>query len=205
MANYQLSIKKLSINNYQLLIATTGSILRVTSGGSAISANYTGNVVDISPARTLTAAATRAESGTYLNVQRANTTNNAGAIMNITGALTAISSNCTVTLGTCTDASNLLSLTQSYTSASGALLNVIGAGTGNLATLDASNASANGVSIDVQSSSASQYAFKVTSNNAGINGLYVRADGNVGIDVDDVCLGGGVSAAITQAWPDGNT
>ena len=75
----------------------------------------------------------------------------------------------------------LLTLNNADTGSSGAVLNVLGAGTGNLATLDTTNASANGVSIDIQSSSSSQYALNVTSGNNTINGLYVRADGNVGI------------------------
>ena len=63
----------------------------------------------------------------------------------------------------------------------GAALNISSTGTGNVATLDTANASANGVSIDVQSSSSSQYVFSATSNNGATTGLYVRADGNVGI------------------------
>ena len=55
------------------------------------------------------------------------------------------------------------------------------AGTGTLLTADNSNSSGNGVSVDVQSSSSSQYAFKATSNNGSTTGIYVRADGNVGI------------------------
>ncbi len=67
--------------------------------------------------------------------------------------------------------------------ASGAVdaLSILNAGTGTLILADNSNASGNGVSIDVQSSSASQYALRVTSNNSATNGLYVRADGRVGI------------------------
>ena len=161
--------------------ASTASVVRIVGGGSGITADYTGNIVDISPARTLTAAATRNDSGTYLKIQRANTANNASAIFNMTGSLAAFSSNCTVTLGSCTDSANILTLTQSYASANGDLLSVVGAGTGNLSTLDATNAAANGMSIDVQSSSVSQYALRVTSNNGTTNDLYVRADGNVGI------------------------
>jgi hypothetical protein len=54
-------------------------------------------------------------------------------------------------------------------------------GTSAIGSFDASNSSANGLAIDVQSSSSSQYALNVTSNNGSTNGLYVRADGRVGI------------------------
>ncbi len=72
------------------------------------------------------------------------------------------------------------SATQSVSS-SNAAINITQSSTGNLATLDATNSSANGISIDVQSSSTSQYALSVTSNNGSTKGLYVRADGDVGI------------------------
>jgi len=120
------------------------------------------------------------DTGNYLNIIRA-ITNSGSGTYTISGDLATLSSNCTQDSGTCTDTSNILELNQQYAAASGSILNVLGAGTGNLAVFDASNASANGISIDVQSSSSSQYALSVTSNNAAINGLYVRADGNVGI------------------------
>lgn len=54
-------------------------------------------------------------------------------------------------------------------------------GTATAALFDATNSSANGLSVDVQSSSTSQYSFKVTSGNGTVNAFYVRADGSVGI------------------------
>lgn len=61
-------------------------------------------------------------------------------------------------------------------------LNVLQGGAAVLAaSFDSTNATANGVLIDVQSSSSSQYALSVTANNGATSGLYVRADGNVGI------------------------
>jgi hypothetical protein len=47
--------------------------------------------------------------------------------------------------------------------------------------IDTASSSANGLSIDIQSSSSSQYAFKVTSNNGSTTGLFIQGDGNVGI------------------------
>jgi hypothetical protein len=68
-----------------------------------------------------------------------------------------------------------------FVSSNGTGLVLNNSGTGNLITADATNASANGVSIDIQSSSSSQYALSVTSNNGATTGLYVRGNGNVGI------------------------
>jgi hypothetical protein len=56
--------------------------------------------------------------------------------MNITGALADLSSTCTQTTGTCTDTSNILRLSQNYAAATGALLNIVNAGTGNAIQID---------------------------------------------------------------------
>jgi len=161
--------------------ATTASALSVTSSAAGITANYTGAVINIAPTRTMTAAATRDESGNYLKIARNVVTTGASSVYNITGALATFTNTGTQTAGTLTDSSNILNLAQNYASASGTVLNITGAGTGNLASLDASNSSANGVLIDVQSSSASQYAFRVTSNNASTQALSITGAGNVGI------------------------
>ena len=166
--------------------ATTASALSVTNTANAVSADYTGAIINISPTRILsTASATRNESGNYLRISRTNSATGSGNLYNITGALASLSSTCSQTLGTCVDSSNILSLSQGYGAASGAVLNVAGAGTGNLAVLDATNSSANGVSIDIQSSSASQYALSTTSNNGSTVGLVVLGSGNVGIGTTD--------------------
>jgi parallel beta-helix repeat protein len=53
----------------------------------------------------------------------------AGALT-VSGATASISSNCTITSGTCTDTSNVLNLNQQYASATGAVLALQNAGTG---------------------------------------------------------------------------
>ncbi len=158
---------------------TSGKALNISGSASGITADFSGAYINVDPSRTLTAAATRADSGNYLKLTRAETVNNASGVINITGDVANFSSNCTQTLGSCTDNSNILELQQSYASATGAVLNVGGAGTGNLATLDATNSSANGVLIDVQSSSSSQYGLKVTTNNGGSTALQVNGDGSI--------------------------
>jgi mucin-6/19 len=160
---------------------STGSALSVTGAAAATTAGYTGALINVNPTRTHTAATSITDSGNFLNLTRSNTVNNAGGTIVITGALANLQSTCTVTAGICTDSANIANLNQQYANASGAVLNVQGAGTGNQAVFDASNASANGVSVDVQSSGTSQYVLKLTSNNAATNVLYARADGHVGI------------------------
>ncbi len=158
---------------------TSGSVARVTGAQSGALPAYTGAFLDIQPTRTITGATTINDTGNFLNLNRSVTNNGSGTVT-VSGALASLQSTCGGS-GTCTDTANILSLSQNYATSSGAVLNLLGAGTGNLAVLDATNASANGMSIDVQSSSSSQYGFRVTSNNGSTTGLYVRADGNVGI------------------------
>ena len=50
--------------------------------------------------------------------------------LTLTGAVANISSNCTVTAGSCTDSSNILNLNQQYASATGAVLNIQNSGKG---------------------------------------------------------------------------
>ncbi|HEX3082686.1 MAG TPA: hypothetical protein VHQ86_05575, partial [Candidatus Saccharimonadia bacterium] len=185
---------------------STGSALSVTTGGAAITAAYTGSLININVGRTHAAATAITDTGNYLNLSRSLTNTNAGGSFSVSGALANLQSNCTQTAGTCGDSSTILNLNQQYASASGTVLNVQGAGTGNLANLDASNTSANGVAIDVQSSGTGQYVLKLTSNNAATNVLFARADGHVGIgnaapstalDVTGTINGTGFSASGT--------
>jgi hypothetical protein len=156
-----------------------GSSIGVDIGGSAVGGSTlssTGALLRLRKSHTISSS--QIESGNFLKAERL-ATSAAGLTYTISGALFDLSSNCTANGGTCTDTSNLLNVNQLFSSASGTILNISGAGTGNLATLDASNSSANGMLIDVQSSSASQYALKVTSNNGGTTGLEVKGDGTL--------------------------
>jgi hypothetical protein len=103
------------------------------------------------------------------------------------------------TVSSATDAVKILT----GSNVTGAALSIAATGTGNLAVLDTTNSSANGLSIDLQSSSASQYALSVTANNGATPGLYVRADGNVGIGttapVDPFSIGTAINASATHA------
>lgn len=160
---------------------TTGHAITIDGTNGNTTATISGNFINFVGGRSYIGTATRSDSSSYIRGNRTNVVNGTGATYNVTGDVANLSSNCTQTVGTCTDDSNILELSQLFATASGAVLNVSGAGTGNQAIFDASNATANGVSIDVQSSASGQYAFRTTSNNGATNGLYVRADGNVAI------------------------
>ena len=161
-------------------VNTNGAVISYTGSGDPQS-QITGNYINIAPVRSAGGARTDVDTGNFLRLVRSNSINNASGSLSITGALAYLASGGTQTSGTLSDSSNILDLRQNYAAASGAILNVVGAGTGNLASLDTTNSSANGVYIDVNSASSSQYALRVSANNGAINALNVRADGNVGI------------------------
>ncbi len=101
---------------------SSAEAINITGSAAAITTDFTGAWINVTPSRTLTAAATRTDSGQSLNIARTQTVNNAGATYNITGDVALLSSNCTQTAGTCTDTSNILELSQLYTNASGGFL-----------------------------------------------------------------------------------
>ncbi len=185
---------------------STGALINWTTAASSTTAtDFTTGIINIAPTFTYQGAGaqTRNDSGKWLNLARQVTTNNAAKVYNFTGQMVNFTSNCTQTAGTCTDSSNILNIAQSYAASTGAVLVLQGAGTGNLATFDATNTGANGVSIDVQSTSTSQYGLNITSNNGATNVLSARADGNVGIGttapVDPLSIGTAINASATRA------
>jgi hypothetical protein len=62
-----------------------------------------------------------------------------GSSESVTSAVTSISNNCTTTVGTCTDGTNVLQLNQNYSSSTGAVLNIQNSGAGNLINATGSN------------------------------------------------------------------
>ncbi|MCP3381233.1 hypothetical protein NLM31_12870 [Bradyrhizobium sp. CCGUVB4N] len=136
-ANASLGNTALSLN--QASGFTTGSGVQANSSSSGTLTGFTGKYIDIEPTRTQTGAAGVTDSGNFLYLARANTVNNASGTYTISGDLAKLSSNCTQTAGTCTDTSSILSLTQSYASASGTVLKVTNGGTGYAATFSGGN------------------------------------------------------------------
>ncbi len=105
-------------------VITTGVALDISSISTVASS---ADLIQVD--HTATYVTTVANSGNLLDLSRALTTNTGGALTN-SGAVATITSNCTQTAGTCTDTANILSLTQSYASASGAVIKTSNAGTG---------------------------------------------------------------------------
>lgn len=88
--------------------------------------------------------------------------------LTITGALASLTSNCTVTQGSCTDSASLLSLTQNYTSATGAVLKVANSGTGPTAVFTGGNVGVGTASpvfmLDVTTSQAATVSAMITNS-----------------------------------------
>jgi hypothetical protein len=129
--NHQGTSKAINFSGGQ--IPNAGSLLyyRPTSDPQS---GIMGNLIDIQPIRFASSARTDTDTGNYLRIARANTVQNAVGSLTVTGHLASLSSNCTQTSGTCTDSSSILSLTQSYPNATGAVLTVTNSGTGSAAT-----------------------------------------------------------------------
>ncbi len=110
---------------------TTGSALRVSGSASGTLTAYTGSLIDVQPARTVTGGSPT-DTGRLMTLARDNTMNNSGNTYTISGDVASISDNCVQTAGTCTNTASVLSLNQQYSGASGSVLKVQGAGTGKL-------------------------------------------------------------------------
>ena len=153
----------------------------IYAGGTLGGGNpVTGNYIDIKPiinANTWSLTHT----GHFVNIARADIINAAGQTLTYNGDLVNFESNLTQTAGTGIDNSTILTLNQKYVPATGSVFKILNSGAGNISTLSTTNANANGVSIQIQSAANTQYVLKATSNAGATSGLYVRADGNVGV------------------------
>ncbi|HSX36540.1 MAG TPA: hypothetical protein VLG13_00225, partial [Patescibacteria group bacterium] len=96
---------------------------------SALGYTHSGNLINIGT--TSTAQLTSSDSGHSLNISRSNTVNGSSQTLTVTGSVANLQSNCTQTVGTCTDSSNILSLNQQYANATGAVALIQNSGTGN--------------------------------------------------------------------------
>jgi hypothetical protein len=94
-----------------------------------------------------------------------------------------------------TDSAYILHLDQLATGAVDSL-RVTNAGTGLSASLDNTNASGNGVLIDIQSNAAAQYALRVTTNNGASIPFEVKGDGTVALGLLN-CTGNANGGALT--------
>ena len=97
--------------------------------------------------------------------------------LNITGSVASIASNCTVTAGSCTDSSNILSLTQSYGLSTGAVLNITSSGLG--AMLNISGASGGQAAAIINQTSTTQNILAASSS--GVTKFVINNIGRVGV------------------------
>ncbi len=119
---------------------TSGQGISIEGSALSVLPAFTGSMLQIAPTKQLIGGSgTLTDTGNYLKVARSNTMNSAGRTWNNTGDLAVFSSNCTQTAGTCSDSGRIMSLNQQYASATGAVLSVQNAGSGNL--LELGNAS----------------------------------------------------------------
>ncbi len=124
---------------------SSGKLLNVAlTQSAATGTSVTGNIASVSFNPTYsTAVTTPTISGNVLNIARAPTTNASFAsTLTVSGAVLAVSDNCTQTTGTCTSSStaHVASLTQSYAASTAAVIKVANAGTGSGIYLDMTNA-----------------------------------------------------------------
>ena len=142
---------------------------------------YTGSHINVTPTRNLSWGSSVTDTGSFLNLARSNTINDAGQTFTIQGDVADFSSNCTQTAGTCADTSSILSLNQQYASATGTVLKVVNSGTGAAATFMGGNVgigtTAPMAMLDVYGSSMHTYlAGNTLTFNAGAS--YLQLVGN---------------------------
>ncbi|NBU58525.1 MAG: hypothetical protein EBS23_01860 [Betaproteobacteria bacterium] len=109
---------------------TSGRAFTVWGSGTGVSSGFTGDMINVSPTRSVTTAATVTDTGNYLDIARSNSTTIAGATFNHTGDLVTLTSTMTPTAGTITDSSRILYAAQNYASASGNVVEIVNNGTG---------------------------------------------------------------------------
>jgi hypothetical protein len=129
---------------------TTGTALNLSTNATTLTSAVLQQLTDNG---TYTTAQT--VSGNLLNLNRSLTINASSTTLGITGALASLTSNCTQTSGTCTDSSNVLALTQSFASATGAVLSLTNSGSGS------------GISVTQSTNPASGQALVFANNTAG--------------------------------------
>jgi hypothetical protein len=168
----------------------------VIIGGST---QFTGDVIRAARDRTISSAVVVTDTGNFLDLARTGiTSTDPSAVYNITGDLATLSSNCTQTTGTCVDTSSILSLTQSYGKASGAVLNIVNSGVGSAAAILSNSGGQSALIINKTGNSGDIF----TASSSGTPRFSITNAGGIklGSDegTDNYCLlSGGVGAGAT--------
>jgi len=122
-------------------VVSSGDVFKINKTGTGSSTAFTGNMQRILYSQTFNGGTGLDSTGNVLNISRAITLNNAGNTHTISGALATLSDSGTQTAGTLTHTANVLSISQNYAAASGAVLFLNSAGSGLLADLQAGSVS----------------------------------------------------------------
>jgi hypothetical protein len=127
------------------------------------------------------------ETGTNTIQQHAIAIHQASGALTVTGAVASISSNCTVANGTCADSGKVLSVTQSYASATGTALYVQNSGTGS--------------AFQIQNGSSNTLFNADTTNmRLGVNVTYAAMTTPTGLAVGAATSGGSLTASAVYKY-----
>ncbi|HYM65105.1 MAG TPA: hypothetical protein VES68_01305, partial [Candidatus Sulfotelmatobacter sp.] len=177
------------IKAYTYGLSSGSFISDVVSIGNLVSA-FTGFGINLSPTKTFTSSSNLTNTGSFLKLARNDTVNNAGLTLTTTGDLANLSSNCTITSGQCIDTSHILSLTQSYASASGSVLFVNNGGSG-----IALNAFSSGNTTSVASLSGNTSFSTLVVDQSGVGDIFTASA--AGQPIFTIAKGGGVGIGTT--------
>ena len=110
----------------------------------------------------------------------------------VTGAVASISNSCTTTAGTCTDGTNVLQLSQNYSSSTGAVLNIQNSGSGNLISATGSN-----TAFQIQTNGNLIIADSLSSPTTAIRLRAIASGDNIETAGEDMWLSGWTNANFT--------
>ena len=152
---------------------TSGSGLSVSSNNTT-GTNTSGALASVSSSNTYSTAGSVADTSNAVNVSRSRTVSNSAALT-LTGSAVSFSSNCTIIAGgspyaSCADSSNVLSLTQSYSGATGAVLAISNAGSGPDIQLSSSGTIAGSNAVSVNAAGSAISITPGTGNGSGAGG-----------------------------------
>jgi len=185
---------------------TSGSVLDLSTGGVGLwsSGSFSGSLIKSQLSRILSGGNVAfTESGRYLDIGRSNITHGVGSVMNHTNELVRFSSDCyklTVN-GTCNDSSRILLLDQKGIYATGNVLEVLNAGTGNAVQIGGAGAR----SIN---STAGNLSLKTTTS----GNVIVNSAGTIELE-DNTNITGGLAVTgnissingLSYTWPSSHT
>src|SRR3989344_1657728 len=109
---------------------STGGLLALSKTGASGSTSFTGDIANIAYSQIFNGGVDLNSSGNVLDISRAITLNNSGNTHTISGAVVQISDTGSQALGVLANTANVLSLTQNYSNATGAVLGITNSGTG---------------------------------------------------------------------------